>query len=692
MDFRIADTFVDSLARLTGEEQKAAKTSAFDLQMNPAHPSLKLHKLEKAYDKNLWSIRVNDGIRIIVHKTGSSFMLCYVDHHNPAYAWAERRRLLTHPKTGAAQFVEVQERIEEVVIPVYVHEERPMAPKQKPLSGRTAAELLNYGVPEGWAERLLSADDDQLLALTEHLPAEAAEAVLEIATGGTPVVPALVSVTDPFDHPDAQRRFRTVANLEDLKAALDYPWDKWMVYLHPDQRQFMERTFTGPARVTGSAGTGKTVVALHRAAHLARRNPEARVLLTTFSNTLAAALRTKLQRLISAEPRLGERIDVEALDSAAQRLYVSQGGTDVLVADAAIQSLLEAAAMAVDGHKFSRSFIWAEWNQIVDAWQLDSWETYRDVPRLGRKTRLAEPQRATLWEIFSNVLGQLKSANKMTQAGAYARLIAKLEAGGTSPYQHIVVDEAQDISVMALRYLAAVASGTENGLFFAGDTGQRIFQLPFSWKAQGVEVRGRARNLRVNYRTSHQIRSHADRLLDPEVTDVDGNVETRKGTVSVFNGPTPLISVAADQKQESSAVEQWINARLAAGFLPHEIGVFVRSDAQIPRATAALERTGLAYRVLDQKVTSATGYVSVATMHLAKGLEFRGVAVMACDDEIVPLQERLQEVGDDADLKYVYETERHLLYVACTRARDELLITAVSPESEFLVDLTRVRE
>jgi mRNA-degrading endonuclease RelE of RelBE toxin-antitoxin system len=128
MEFRIADTFVDSLARLTGDEQKAAKNAAFDLQMNPAHPSLKFHKLEKAYDKNLWSIRVNDGIRIIVHKTAGSFMLCYVDHHNPAYAWAERRRLLTHPKTGAAQFVEVQERIEEVVIPVYVHEERPAPP------------------------------------------------------------------------------------------------------------------------------------------------------------------------------------------------------------------------------------------------------------------------------------------------------------------------------------------------------------------------------------------------------------------------------------------------------------------------------------------------------------------------------------------------------------------------------------
>jgi hypothetical protein len=689
MDFRIADTFVDSLARLTGEEQKAAKTSAFDLQMNPAHPSLKLHKLEKAYDKNLWSIRVNDGIRIIVHKTGSSFMLCYVDHHNPAYAWAERRRLLTHPKTGAAQFVEVQERVEEIVVPVYVPEERAAPPKRKPLYGRTAAELLTYGVPEEWIDRLLDADDDQLLALSEHLPSEAAEAILELATGGTPVMPARAKFADPFDHPDAQRRFRVVSNIEELRAALDFPWDKWMVYLHPDQRTFVERSFTGPARVTGSAGTGKTVVALHRAAFLVRSNPEARVLLTTFSNTLAAALSTKLQRLISSEPRLGERIEVEALDSSAQRIYSSQGGTAVVASDAEIRALLEAASKDVEGHKFSSSFIWAEWSQIVDAWQVTSWEAYRDVPRLGRKSRLVEPQRATLWKIFSDVLQQLKVAKQTTLAGVYSHLISKLVAGGVFPYQHIVVDEAQDISVMALRYLATAAGGTPNGLFFAGDSGQRIFQLPFSWKAQGVEVRGRAKNLRVNYRTSHQIRSHADRLLDPEVTDVDGNVETRKGTVSAFNGPNPAILVEEDLAKESIAVQAWIKARVAAGYAPHELGVFVRSDAQIPRATAALDAAGLAYRVLDKSVATTNGHVSVATMHLAKGLEFRGVVVMACDDEILPLQERLEEVGDDADLQFTYETERHLLYVACTRARDELIITAVRPASEFIMDLTK---
>jgi superfamily I DNA/RNA helicase len=240
---------------------------------------------------------------------------------------------------------------------------------------------------------------------------------------------------------------------------------------------------------------------------------------------------------------------------------------------------------------------------------------------------------------------------------------------------------------MGLRYLAAAAGSTPNGLFFAGDSGQRIFQLPFSWKTQGVDIRGRSKNLRVNYRTSHQIRRNADRLLEPEVLDVDGNVETRKGTVSVFNGPEPLIVISDNADGEVSSVANWISAHVKAGFALHEIGVFVRSDEQLPRAIAAADLAAVPYRVLDRSVLTATGHVSIATMHLAKGLEFRGVAVMACDDEIIPLQSRLQEVGDDADLKFTYETERHLLYVACTRARDELIVTAVHPESEFLVDL-----
>jgi superfamily I DNA/RNA helicase len=217
-----------------------------------------------------------------------------------------------------------------------------------------------------------------------------------------------------------------------------------------------------------------------------------------------------------------------------------------------------------------------------------------------------------------------------------------------------------------------------DALFFAGDLGQRIFQQPFSWKALGVDIRGRSRTLRVNYRTSHQIRTQADRLLGPVVKDVDGNSEDRSDTVSVFNGPQPMVHSCKTGSEENALVGKWIAERAKEGALPHELGVFVRTTGQLDRASAAVKVAGLAFKILDEHVETTTGYVSISTMHLAKGLEFRAVVVMACDDEIIPLQERIETVGDDADLQEVYDTERHLLYVACTRARDHLLVTGVS--------------
>jgi superfamily I DNA/RNA helicase len=254
-------------------------------------------------------------------------------------------------------------------------------------------------------------------------------------------------------------------------------------------------------------------------------------------------------------------------------------------------------------------------------------------------------------------------------------------------FDYAVVDESQDLAVAHMRFFAALGGGRANALFFAGDLGQRIFQQPFSWKALGVDIRGRARTLRVNYRTSHQIRTQADRLLGPVVTDVDGNCEDRSDTVSVFNGPPPIIDTRETEAEEIEAVSGWMAERAKDGVLPHEFGVFVRSSAQLDRARAAVTKAGLPFKVLDEHVETASGQVSIGTMHLAKGLEFRAVVVMACDDEVIPLQERIESVGDDADLKEVYDTERHLLYVACTRARDYLLITSVEPSSEFLDDM-----
>lgn len=691
MDFRIADTFTDSLARLTGDEQKAVKTTAFDLQMNPASPGLSFHKLDKAKDKNFWSVRVNADIRLIVHKTGGSILLCYVDHHDKAYGWAERRKLETHPATGAAQLVEIRETVKEIVVPVYLsapEPAKPAKPEPRLFTALDDAALLGYGVPAEWLAEVKIATETSLLGLADHLPAEAAEALLELATGGKPRSVAVApSAPTPFDHPDAQRRFRTLKNADELQAALDYPWDKWTVFLHPDQQQLVERDFNGPARVTGSAGTGKTIVALHRAVHLARQNPDARVLLTTFNDLLAESLFAKLKRLLAAEPMLGERIDVFSLPAIANRLHKAKLGPAAVAPTVTVRQLLADSAKAIGLKGVTNQFLWAEWEHIVDPWQIQTWEEFRDLARLGRKTRLPEARRQAIWQVFDAVKKELAARGLKTQAEVFTALSAALGEDKRPAFDHVVVDEAQDLGVPHLRFLASLAPNAGNALFFAGDQGQRIFQQPFSWKALGIDIRGRSRGLRVNYRTSHQIRSQADRLLARSVADADGNVEARSDTVSVFNGPAPDMRVFASSQDESAGVAQWLKERASEGMQPQECAVFVRSDAQLARAKAAVTGSGLRYRVLDDKVHAPEGSVSISTMHLAKGLEFRAVAVMACDDEVVPLQERISDVGDEADLREAYETERHLLYVACTRARDRLLVTGVRPESEFLEDM-----
>ena len=207
-------------------------------------------------------------------------------------------------------------------------------------------------------------------------------------------------------------------------------------------------------------------------------------------------------------------------------------------------------------------------------WQLRSWEDYRDVKRLGRKTRLPEQQRSSLWSLFEKVKKSLRQKGLLTRAAMFSELARKIAQRRNPSFDFAVVDEAQDVSVAQLRFLAALGDSRPNSLFFAGDLGQRIFQTPFSWKSLGVDIRGRSQTLRINYRTSHQIRKQADRLLGPEVADVDGNADDRRGTISVFNGPDPDIRVFDTVEEEASSVAVWLKERSDESILPHEIGIF----------------------------------------------------------------------------------------------------------------------
>lgn len=683
MVFRIADSFTDSLAKLTNEEQKAVKNTAFDLQIEPSGSGMQFHRLDRAKDKHFWSVRVSRDIRIIVHKTDKSLLLCYVNHHDKAYDWAGRRKIEIHPKTGAAQLVELRETIQKVFVPEYTEVEKAPA-----VSGKNHEDLLALGIPEEWIDEILKADEDQILEIAEYLPAEASEAVLNLAAGITPNVPVILPENeDPFSHPDAMRRFRVMENVEELSQALEYPWDKWSVFLHPVQKIIVEDEYSGPVRVSGSAGTGKTIVALHRAVFLAEKNPGSRILLATFSNTLADALFSKLRILIHSRPRLAEQIEVKCLDDYAAQLYRRNIGKLNIPKASDIEDILSEAVQRVNHMSFNQAFIMSEWKEIVDQRQIESCDEYCSITRIGRKRRLSENQRKELWQVFAKIKTLFAQKGLVTTSGMYRKLSELYEKRDNAPFDFVIVDEAQDLSISQLRFLSTIGRNDPGMLFFAGDPGQRIFQLPFSWKALGIDIAGRAKTLKINYRTSHQIRSRADLLLDTEITDVDGNTENRRDTVSVFNGINPDIKICDDEHQETKIISTWFKELLDSGVTAHEIGLLVRSENELPRATAAAEACGINYRVLTENFDIEPDVLSILTMPLAKGLEFRAVAVMACDDLIIPLESRIDEIADEADFEMVYNTERHLLYVACTRARDALLVTGVKPGSEFLDDM-----
>ncbi len=467
-------------AKLTPQEQKAVKQSAFDFQMDPSLPGFQMHRVDRAKDPNFWTARVTRDIRMVIHKTDGDTLLAWVGHHDAAYRWAETRRIEAHPKTGAIQIVEARETVEDVVVQRFI-EEAVLLPRL--FETESDETLLSWGVPEDWLGTVREATDDSVLDIASYLPSEAADAILAAATGERPT-PSISFATgqDPWSHPDALRRFRVVEDVEELRAALDAPWEKWTVFLHPAQREYVERDFNGPARVIGSAGTGKTVVALHRAVRLAA-DPSARVLLTTFNSRLADLLRRKLP--LVASPSVAERITVESLGVAIHRLHAEQFGFVDVIDETTLRQFLEEAA-ADASLSVDPEFLFDEWSLIIDAWNVRDIDTYRDLPRLGRKQRMAASRRDALWAVFEQTRCRLEALGMTTEATSAHDVRRDVKF----PWSHVVVDEAQDISVPELLLLAAALGEEPNGLFFAGDIGQRIFRAPFPWRAAGIEIRG----------------------------------------------------------------------------------------------------------------------------------------------------------------------------------------------------------
>ena len=519
MNFLIADTFTAAFNRLSGQDQKAVKASVFDLQMDPSGNGLQLHRIDKSKDPNFWSARVNRDVRLIVHKTSDSMLVAYVDHHDAAYAWAERRRIEAHPRTGAVQIVEVRERVEEIAPPAtfdFVFPEAASGKSREAPALFAALDddaLLSVGVPADWIADVRAATEDGFFALAEHLPAEASEALLEYAATGTLPKPAPVPVAaDPFAHPDALRRIRPIADQEELEQALAFPWEKWGVFLHPSQRELVDRTFNGPARVAGSAGTGKTIVAIHRAVRLARENPSARILLASFSQPLADAMAKKLLVLAPETGGIVPRIITASFHGIAEQMFQLEHGARPRIAS----ELCCATGCATrPRRRTSRDFRSGSCcpNGPMSSTPGASAPSTPIPPCSAWAARAGSvPTSASGSGRFSRRCGRrlLPSATRpgpMCSPGWRSRW----PRSATKPFDHVILDEAQDLAPAELRFFAALAPATPDALFLSGDMGQRIFQHPYSWASLGVDVRGRSHTLKVCYRTSQQIRRAADR-------------------------------------------------------------------------------------------------------------------------------------------------------------------------------------
>ena len=480
---------------------------------------------------------------------------------------------------------------------------------------------------------------------------------------------------------------------DDLDKILEHPFAAWRIFLHPAQRKIAYAPrYAGPAQVTGGAGTGKTVTALHRAAYLARQATEqltveesaACVLLTTFTRNLADALQTQFELLVDDEDAR-RQVEIRNVDSLAHRVVGQARGTKLAIIEGRELGNLWTAAVAEAGLPYAPSFLNREWEQVILAQDLRTEQEYLTASRAGQGTPLGKAQRRQVWALTQRVEAQLRTRGRDTFTQLANEAARALRDGTVKlPYRHVIVDEAQDLHPAQWRLLRAAVPAGPDDMFIVGDAHQRIYDNHVSLARVGINVRGRSKRLTVNYRTTQEILALAVPALGKaSVTGLDDEADTLTGYRSPLHGRRPKIVAARTREAEYEALVRHVSAWREEGIEPHAIGVAARSSWIGREATAALNAVGIPTVSLSAK--SRKDAVRVGTMHGMKGLEFQAVAVIGVADGIIPAPSALTDAAEDP-VAYAQDLqcERCLLFVALTRARDHLYISYTGSPSAFL--------
>ena len=487
---------------------------------------------------------------------------------------------------------------------------------------------------------------------------------------------------------DSRGRFVVVEDELELEAMLNAPLERWRVFLHPSQRRLVERQWNGPTRVLGAAGTGKTVVAMHRARWLARNlSGRGRVLFITFTKNLAADIEHNLSAI--CKPEESARIDVTNLDRWVTR-FLQGRRYEFRIGYGrnrdAWQRALDLKSAELD---VSDAFYDDEWEQVVQAHGVTTRDEYLRVSRVGRGSRLNRAARAQAWRVFEEYRTQLAERGVKEVDDAYRDAAALLQNDrGTLDYDAVIVDEAQDMGAQAYRLTRQIVPAGANDLFVVGDGHQRIYgRNKVVLGRCGIDVRGRSRKLRLNYRTTEETRCWAARLLAGRaIDDLDGGWDDDKGITSLTRGPAPLLKHFESRDEQSAFIIAYLQQIQTEDASLRGVCIVARTRRERDAISDTLTKHDLTYVALEAGAVdeAETEGVRLATMHRVKGLEFNRVVMASINADLVPLRVAIDARGDAVERESAETEERALVYVAATRAKKELLVLSYDEPSRLL--------
>ncbi|WP_424686853.1 UvrD-helicase domain-containing protein [Halarcobacter ebronensis] len=694
MKVAISSDFFTSLSKLPKNQLNLTVKLVEKFKSNPKSPGLNYEKLHFA--SNMHSIRVDGSYRCIVMspKDGGVYILLWVDKHDDAYDWAKKHTCQINPETGSLQVIQTEHKIEEITV---------SKEKKKTFFSRFKdKELKKIGVSDSLLEPVKKIDtEDELDQLRRNLPEEVYEALFYLLAGDSfenvynyvyDDNEEQIDTNDfskALDNDSSKRNFYVVEdNDKELMNMLNAPLEKWRVFLHPSQRKLVEKDYNGPVRVLGGAGTGKTVVAMHRAKYLAKSASffnTKKILFTTFTKNLAIDIHENLKKICNEETL--SRIEVKNLDQWVYEFLSSQGYKSEIVYTSKTQKLWEnALAVKSDELDFSDTFFKEEWERIIQPQSITTLDSYIRASRVGRGTKVSRKQRKLIWEIFEEYRLLLTQNNYKEPSDAMRDARKLIESGKLEEkYESIVVDEAQDFSTQAFKLLRSMVETTKNDMFIVGDAHQRIYGQKVILGQCGIEIRGRSKKLKLNYRTTDEIRKWAIALLSGEtIDDLDDGIDSSNDYKSLYHGPKPQIEKFDNFEKEVEFLKQYID-KLRQEDETSRICIVARTQNLVDSYYKYLVNNGIKALKISRTSKddlSNTG-IRVATMHRVKGLDFDHVIITSMNRDIVPLS--IDQISDEEKIeKERVLKEKSLVFVAATRAKKSLLVSSYGDNSSLL--------